>query len=68
MQILRQLCDLEVFYSRNMDKLANAVSKLLLGKDPLKDVFIIFERLLSAKAEQATILASSIKDDMLPFV
>jgi hypothetical protein len=41
-KILKELCNLEVFYSNTLDKLANSVSKLLVGKDPFKDVLIIF--------------------------
>lgn len=40
--ILKEICDAEIFYSRTMDKFANNISKLMIGKDPLKEVFIIF--------------------------
>lgn len=40
----------------------------MIGKDPLKEVFIIFERLIGAKAEQSMEMAKSIKDDMIPFI
>ena len=39
-----------------------------MGKDPLKEVFIIFERAISAKSEQSVELAQSIKNDMIPFI
>lgn len=68
LRILREICDAEIFYSRSMDKFANNLSKLIVGKDPLKEVFIIFERAVSAKSEQALELASNIKDDMIPFI
>lgn len=51
-----------------MDKFANNLSKLIIGKDPLKEVFIIFERAVAAKSEQALELANNIKDDMIPFI
>ena len=40
--ILKEICDAEIFYSRTMDKFANNISKLMIGKDPLKEAFIIF--------------------------
>ena len=40
----------------------------MIGKDPLKEVLIIFERAVAAKSEQAMELATSIKDDMIPFI
>lgn len=40
--ILKEICDAEIFYSRTMDKFANNISKLMVGKDPLKEAFIIF--------------------------
>ena len=48
--ILKEICDAEIFYSRTMDKFANNISKLMIGKDPLKEAFIIFERLIGAKS------------------
>lgn len=51
-----------------MEKFANNISKLMIGKDPLKEVFIIFERLIGAKSEQSMEMAKNIKDDMIPFV
>lgn len=51
-----------------MDKFANNISKLMVGKDPLKEVFIIFERIIGAKSEQAMEMANNIKDDMIPFI
>jgi hypothetical protein len=66
--ILKEICDADIFYSRTMDKFANNISKLIIGKDPLKEVFIIFERLVGAKAEQAMEMAKNIKDDMIPFL
>jgi hypothetical protein len=51
--ILKEICDADIFYSRTMDKFANNISKLMIGKDPLKEVFIIFERCIGAKAEQS---------------
>jgi hypothetical protein len=68
LNILREICDAEIFYSRTMDKFANNISKLMIGKDPLKEVFIIFERLIGAKSEQSMEMANSIKDDMIPFI
>ncbi len=65
---MKEICDWELFYSRSLDKFANSVSKLIVGKDPLKEVFIIFERMLSGKSEQAETLASSLKEDMIPFL
>lgn len=50
LRILREICDAEIFYSRSLDKFANNISKLMIGKDPLKEVFIIFERAISAKS------------------
>jgi hypothetical protein len=41
-RVLKDLCDWEMFNSKNLDKFANSISKLLVGKDPLKDTFIIF--------------------------
>ena len=66
--ILREICDTEIFYSRTLDKFANSISKLMIGKDPLKEVFIIFERIIAAKSEQSMEMANNIKDDMLPFI
>jgi len=40
----------------------------MIGKDPLKEVFIVFERIIAAKSEQAMEMANNIKDDMIPFV
>lgn len=40
----------------------------MIGKDPLKEVFIIFERAIAAKSEQSLELANNIKDDMIPFI
>ena len=40
-KILKDVCNLELFYSSSLDKFANAVSKLFLGNDPIKDVLII---------------------------
>ena len=40
----------------------------MVGKDPLKEVFIIFERAIGAKSEQSIELAQNIKDDMIPFL
>lgn len=57
-----------MFNSRNLDKFANSISKLLVGKDPLKDTFILFERILASKSEQSNKIAVSIKEDMLPFL
>lgn len=48
--ILKEICDADIFYSRTMEKFANNISKLMIGKDPLKEVFIIFERLIGAKS------------------
>lgn len=42
LHILKEICEAETFYSRSLDKFANMLSKLIIGKDPLKDVFIIF--------------------------
>ena len=42
LRILREICDAEIFYSRSLDKFANNISKLMVGKDPLKEVLIIF--------------------------
>lgn len=67
LSILKSLCDLEEFYSRNLEKLADSVSKLMLGKDTLKEVFILFERMLSAKSDEARLLAENVKNDMMPF-
>ncbi len=53
LRVLREICDAEIFYSRSMDKFANNISKLMVGKDPLKEVFIIFERAVAAKSEQS---------------
>ena len=50
MKILKDFCDWEMFNSKNLDKFANSVSKLLIGRDPLKDVFILFERILASKS------------------
>ena len=36
LQLLKQICDFEHFYSKSIDKFANSVSKLIVGKDPLK--------------------------------
>ena len=36
LRILREVCDAEIFYSRSLDKFANNLSKLIVGKDPLK--------------------------------
>lgn len=58
---------MEEFYSRNLEKLADSVSKLMLGKDTLKEVFIVFERMLSAKSDEAKLLAENVKNDMMPF-
>ena len=49
-RVLKDLCDWEMFNSKNLDKFANSISKLLVGKDPLKDTFIIFERILASKS------------------
>jgi hypothetical protein len=68
LSILREICDAEIFYSRSLDKFANNISKLIVGKDPLKEVLIVFERAVSAKSEQSLIQANSIKDDMIPFI
>ena len=68
LRILREICDAEIFYSRSLDKFANNVSKLIVGKDPLKEVLIIFERAIAAKSEQSLELAQNIKDDMIPFI
>lgn len=65
--ILKGLCELEEFYSRSLDKLAESISKLIVGKDALKEVFITFERMLAARAEEARLLADSVKNDMMPF-
>jgi hypothetical protein len=40
---------------------------LIVGKDTLKEVFIVFERMLSSRAEEARIIAESVKNDMMPF-
>ena len=50
LRILREICDTEMFYSRSLDKFANNISKLIVGKDPLKEVLIIFERAIAAKS------------------
>lgn len=50
-KILKEICNLELFYSSSLDKFANSVSKLLIGKDPIKDILIIFERIISSKSE-----------------
>lgn len=68
LSVLKEICDAEIFYSRTMDKFANNISKLMVGKDPLKEVFIIFERIIGAKSEQAMEMANNIKDDMIPFI
>ena len=68
LRILREICDAELFYARSLDKFANNISKLIVGKDPLKEVFIIFERAVSPKSEQSVELAQSIKNDMIPFI
>ena len=66
--LLKEICDAEIFYSRTLDKFANNISKLMIGKDPLKEVFIIYERVIAAKSEQAMEMANNIKDDMIPFI
>ena len=38
-----------------------------MGKDTLKEVFIVFERMISAKSDEAKLMAESIKSDMMPF-
>lgn len=49
-----------------MDKFANGLSKVLQGKDPLKDILIIVENLISNKADLSEKLAKSIKEDLMP--
>lgn len=39
-----------------------------MGKDTLKGIFIVFERLLSSLSEQAKNVAESVKSDMMPYV
>lgn len=41
-KIMKEVCNMEDFYSNSMDKFANSVSKLLIGKDPIKDILIIY--------------------------
>ena len=65
--ILKSLCEIEEYYSRNLDKLAESTSKLIIGKDTLKEVFIVFERMLASRADEARLLAENIKNDMMPF-
>ena len=62
------MCNLEIFYSNTLDKLANSISKLLIGSDPFKDVLIIFERMLASKCDESEKMAQEIKDDMIPFI
>ena len=49
-KILKEICNLELFYSSSLDKFANSISKLLIGKDPIKDILIIFERIIASKS------------------
>ena len=65
---MKEVCNMEIFYSNSMDKFANSVSKLLVGKDPIKDILIIYERILASKSEESQKLANSIKNDILPFL
>ena len=67
-KILKEICNLELFYSSSLDKFANSVSKLLIGKDPIKDILIIFERILASKFDESQKLAHEIKDDLIPFL
>lgn len=55
--ILQEICNLERYYSTSLDKFANSISKLLIGKDPLKDILIIFERIIASKSEESNRLA-----------
>ncbi len=48
--------------------MAESTSKLIVGKDTLKGILIVFERLLSSLAEQAKSVAENIKSDMMPYV
>lgn len=52
--------------SRSTEKFANNLSELIIGKDPLKEIFIVFERAVAAKSEQVLKLANKIKDDTIP--
>ena len=67
-KILKEICNLELFYSSSLDKFANSVSKLLMGKDPIKDILIVFERIIASKSEESEKLAHEIKDDLIPYL
>jgi hypothetical protein len=67
-KILEEICNFEFFYSKSLDNFANSISKLLVGQDPIKDILIILERIISSKSEESEKLAKEIKDDLLPHV
>lgn len=49
-KILKDICNLELFYSSSLDKFANSICQLFKGKDPLKDSLVILEHLVSGKS------------------
>ena len=51
MKVFKDICDLERFYYTSLDKFANVLSKVLQGKDPLKDILITVEKMISNKAD-----------------
>lgn len=55
--ILKQIANLEEFYSTTLDKFANSISKLLVGKDPIKEVLITIDKILTSKSEGSSTLA-----------
>lgn len=64
--MLKDLCDLEAFYYSSLDRCADALSKLFEGKDPIKDILMNLEHIISSKAVESEKLAKSIKDDLMP--
>lgn len=55
--ILKEIVNLEEFYSTTLDKFANSISKLLVGKDPIKEVLITLDKILTSKSEGSSGLA-----------
>ncbi|KAM3136645.1 hypothetical protein pb186bvf_011281 [Paramecium bursaria] len=63
--LMKQRAELEEYYSRNLEIIAESLTKLIHGKDGLKDIFINLSSYLHIQTEQTRGFARQIKNDII---
>ncbi|CAD8086726.1 unnamed protein product [Paramecium primaurelia] len=63
--LLQARAELEEYYSRSLEKIGESLTKLIHGKDSLKDLFIILRSYFHIQSEQTRTFARQIKNDVI---